>query len=258
MKALLFCFDFYIKSSLHVALALFCFVQITYLSLNVPSNYCYSFCIFFGTITAYNFLKYAEICINKSNRSTNYIGIIIVSFSSFLGCLFYFFQLSTAFQIQLFCVGLLVLIYPFIRKIALLKISFVALCVTIIAVKIPFINMKEVPFDYYLFEVQIFIFALISIIPFEIVDSKTDAVALNTIVQKYGIRASKSSGFLLFIPFLAIEFLKMQPSFIVFFVAFISMLFLAFSSAEKSKYYSSFWVEAIPILWWVLLLIFNK
>jgi hypothetical protein len=28
------------------------------------------------------------------------------------------------------------------------------------------------------------------------------------------------------------------------------------STQNQSKYYSSFWVESLPVVWWILLLIF--
>jgi hypothetical protein len=31
---------------------------------------------------------------------------------------------------------------------------------------------------------------------------------------------------------------------------------LAFANEKRTKYYTSFWVESVPILWWILLLIF--
>jgi hypothetical protein len=29
------------------------------------------------------------------------------------------------------------------------------------------------------------------------------------------------------------------------------------STAKQSKYYSAFWVEALPIFWWILILMFS-
>ena len=38
-------------------------------------------------------------------------------------------------------------------------------------------------------------------------------------------------------------------------IAFITLLFLVFSYKKQSKYYSAFWVEALPIIWLIILLL---
>jgi hypothetical protein len=38
-------------------------------------------------------------------------------------------------------------------------------------------------------------------------------------------------------------------------IAIVTAFFLAFANEKRSKYYTSFWAESIPILWWFLLLI---
>ena len=36
-------------------------------------------------------------------------------------------------------------------------------------------------------------------------------------------------------------------------IAIVIGLFIRFSSTKNTKYYTSFWVECIPILWWLIL-----
>jgi hypothetical protein len=31
------------------------------------------------------------------------------------------------------------------------------------------------------------------------------------------------------------------------------MLFIAFANPNRSKYYTSFWVESVPIFWWLMI-----
>jgi hypothetical protein len=40
-------------------------------------------------------------------------------------------------------------------------------------------------------------------------------------------------------------------------IAIVIALFLAFANENRSKYYTSFWVESIPVLWWVCFLFFK-
>jgi hypothetical protein len=84
---------------------------------------------------------------------------------------------------------------------------------------------------------------------------------LQTVPQQIGVKRTKISGVLLLVLFYSLEFLKhdfIQKQLLVnlVLVATIS-LFLIFANEKRSKYYSSFWVESIPIFWWVLLLVFR-
>ena len=61
MNALKRIFEFYINSSIHVALAVLSLVLITVLEFNLKLPNSYWYFVFFGTITGYNFVKYAPI-----------------------------------------------------------------------------------------------------------------------------------------------------------------------------------------------------
>jgi len=52
-------FNFYINSSIHVALAVYALVRITESYFKLPYNENLDYFIFYGTITGYNFIKYA-------------------------------------------------------------------------------------------------------------------------------------------------------------------------------------------------------
>jgi len=70
----------------------------------------------------------------------------------------------------------------------------------------------------------------------------------------------KLFGFLLGLIFFSMEFLKdqMDSNNInrVLIVSVISVLFLIFAKEKQVKYYSSFWVEAIPIYWFLAMTLF--
>jgi len=108
---------------------------------------------------------------------------------------------------------------------------------------------------------QIFIYVLIAIVPFEIRDINIDSRRLSTIPQKIGIKKTKILGGLLCFSFVLIELLK-QKYFswyclsLDFVIISLLMIFLIVNSKNpQSKFYSSFWVEGVPILWIVILLI---
>ena len=99
---------------------------------------------------------------------------------------------------------------------------------------------------------QRFLILVSLLIPFEILDSKTDAKSLQTLPQQFGINNTKLFGILLVIPFITLEFIKTNSSFLVLPIGIMTVLFIHFSSVERNKYYTSFWVESVPILWFLL------
>jgi hypothetical protein len=80
-----------------------------------------------------------------------------------------------------------------------------------------------------------------------------DSKSLKTIPQVLGISASKKIGLILLTEFVLLELCKLNFSFenmfILMAIAIIVGLFLWFSSPDKTRYYTSFWVESVPIIW---------
>lgn len=247
-------FDFYIKSSIHVAFAVYCLLEVTVVSNRLNSNDNFSICVFFGTVLGYNFLKYYVI-FNKGNfRSNQNFAILILSFFAGIGFLISFYFLSYSNQKLIVISGLLVLSYPFLRKYGWLKLFLVSFVVTFITVYIPFQTVNWLPIEFYLSLIQRFFLLTSLLIPFEIMDSKIDDKSLNTLPQLMGIDSTKLFGILLVIPFIVLEFLKLHPSYLVLPIAVVTVVFINFTELDRNKYYTSFWVESVPIFWWLLLL----
>lgn len=249
--------DFYLHSSIHVAIAVMCLVSITDFSSNLYHNFVYPSCIFFGTIVGYNFLKYFEIFRTRRFQNKRYLGILTVTIVSCFGFLFFFLWLKRSVQILIIVSGLLVLMYPFLRRYGWLKMFLVSFVVTLVSVYIPFHIHNSIETDFYITMMQRFLILVSLLIPFEILDSKTDAKSLQTLPQQFGINRTKLFGILLVIPFIILEFIKTNSSFLVLPIGIMTVLFIHFSSVERNKYYTSFWVESVPIFWLILVLIFS-
>ena len=254
MRILKQLFDFYIQSSIHVAIAVMCLVYITDFSNKLVYSFVYSACVFFGTIVGYNFLKYFQIFQKGNFNHKKYYCILAASILSFFGFLFFFFSLKKSIQMLIIVSGLLVLIYPLLRKFGGLKLFFVSLVVTIISVFIPFYISNRIDSDFYINLFQRFLILVSLIIPFEIIDSNTDALSLQTLPQKFGINPTKLFGILLVIPFIILEFFKVHSSLLVVPIGILTVLLIQFSSVEQNKYYTSFWVESVPVFWWLAIL----
>jgi hypothetical protein len=108
---------------------------------------------------------------------------------------------------------------------------------------------------------QRFVFVFVLVLIFEIIDLRQDDPHLQTVPQKIGVKNTKIIGVLLMIVFVLLEFFdsnfKQEILLLKLGIAITTSLFLLFANEKKSKYYSSFWVESIPIFWWVLLVTFS-
>jgi hypothetical protein len=249
--------DFYIKSSVHVGVAVFSLVYVTAFSDYLSKNIAYSSCVFFGTILGYNFLKYFYLFYEGNFHTKKYYGILIVSILAKVGFLFFFLCLKRSIQIHLLISGIAVLVYPLLRKYGWLKLFLVSIVVTYVTVYIPLQNVNLLPIDFYVSLLQRFFILTSLLIPFEIMDSKTDLETMNTLPQLLGINSSKIFGIILLIPFMVLEFLKSDPSYVVLLISIITAMFIKFTSLKRNQYYTSFWVESIPILWLILLMVFQ-
>ncbi len=250
-------FNFYIDASVHVALAIMCLVYVTDFTNGICKHIVYPTCVFFGTIVAYNFLKYVELIAIKKILTQKTMAVIGFTLVSFLAFLFFFFWLKRCIQIQIVVAALLVLVYPFLRKHGWLKLFLVSLVITMVTVYIPFYLKKPIVMDYYITLIQRFLFVVSLMIPFEIYDSQFDGEQLNTFPQRFGIRNSKLFGIALLVPFIVMEFLKENASLTVVPIGLLTVLAIHFTELKRNRYYTSFWVESIPILWLGLVFLFR-
>ena len=240
--------NFYIQSSIHVGFAVFCLVQ-----LSVQQWSSYSFLVLFGTIVGYNFLKYSEWFLSTPFFRIQYIGILGVTLFSALGFLWFFLQQDIAVQFyMLFAFGLVVL-YPFIRKIGWLKPFYVSFVVSYITLFIPLKSDVDVIGLF----VQRFLLLSIVMIPFEILDSSKDAVAMKTLPHCFGIARTKQIGYVLVGLFLTISIFLLNDIYFFAFASLSSLIAIYFSTEKRSWYYTSFWVESLPIFWFLVLLFFK-
>lgn len=271
MKFLKQVLNFYINASIHVAFAVYAFLRITEFYCNILNQERYNYFLFFGTITGYNFVKYAGVAkLHYTSLTSNLKSIQIFSFLCFLAMCYYayFIQIQTL----LYCLPLAVLtvLYavPFLsgfhkslRQISYLKIVIVAFVWAGFTVAIPLLTIeKQVSVNALLFFFQRFLLVIVLILPFDIRDLTYDAISLQTIPQKIGIQKTKKLGIILVIISLVLEYLlsddnQTKTPFMLFVFALI--FFLMRAKKQQTKYFSSFWVELLPIAWWVFILAFS-
>ena len=248
--------QFYIKSSLHVALAVFSLTLITYVSSHIQFDFDFSYCVFFGTVLGYNFLKYQSVFSFKKQFWHRYFGIVLVSTCSFFGFLFYYFQLSNPNKLALFATGFLVLCYPIVRKNGLLKLFWVSATVAFITSVIPLLS-HFYPAKYIIIQfIERFLFLSALLVPFEILDSISDSQLYKTIPQEFGVSKTKYLGYFLLLSTIVIQYIFSSFSSLYLIsdvlIYLISGLFIFFATTKRNRFYTLLWVEAIPIFWIVI------
>lgn len=266
MKFLKCLFNFYISLSIHVALSVYALVRITEFNFNLFYNESVNYFIFYATITGYNFVKYAEVTKLHYRSLTNNLKIVqFFSLICFILTIYYGFQLPLNTILMFIPFGLLTYLYtsPFLslRNIPSIKIVIIAFVWAGVTVLIPIFNTNvSINFKVLLAFIQRFLFVVVLTLPFDIRDFRFDKKQLQTIPQLIGIERTKKFGFILMIIAMLIEFFitPNQSSKLIFIIVFLILLILLQrASVRQKKYYSSFWVEAIPVFWWILSSVIN-
>ena len=272
MKLLLRFFNFYLDASIHVALAVFSLVYVTTITLNISINSHLIYFIFFGTIVCYNFIKYG-VEADKYFLVANpyHKNIQIISFLSGAVALYHVLFLNKHTWSLFVVLGFLVILYALpllpsaknLRSFGGLKIVVVALVWAMTTVLLPYFSEKEeVSWDVAIETIQRFLFVLVLLIPFEIRDLAYDDVKLKTLPQRYGVTNTKLIGAFLSLVFFLATFLKDQigvNELLVKGILFLGLCGLMYvTKRNQTKYYASFWVEAVSIIWLVVLLILEK
>jgi hypothetical protein len=277
MRALKAVFDFYINSSIHVALAVVALTYITYLEFDAFIDLNLLSFVGFASVTGYNFVKYFGLAKFHHRRLSRKLKAIqVFSLCCFLFMSFFALRLNTTSLLAILMFGVVTFLYAIpllpnrffvdkkkkLRSISGLKIYIIALVWSGVTVFLPVINSEfEIHDDVIISAVQRFIFVVVLMLPFEIRDLKYDSLKLATVPQRIGVKQTKILGLLLTLLLVLLEYLKddIHLNYLASLLAIsvIMLLFLKFSTQQQGKYYCGFWVESLPIFWLVLLLMFG-
>lgn len=266
MRTLKSIFDFYLDASIHVALAVIAMAGVTFHLFGTFSDIDLLGFIFFSVIVCYNFIKYGVEAYKYLIVSNAYHkSIQIFSFLSFGFALYFFFQLSVEIWWGTIVLGLLSALYAVpllpraknLRNLAGLKIYIVAFVWAGFTVLFPVLDAQmPLDWDFWINFSQRFLLVLILILPFEIRDLQWDDKSLRTLPQVLGIRNTKKVGIAMTVIFFLLTFLKdsIHPMEIGMrlVLAIVLVLVLISDKRMRSRYFVSFWVEAIPIFWFLL------
>ena len=249
-----------------MGLSCYALVRMTQHMFHIPYEETIANFAFFGTVVGYNFVKYDALArAKKAQMRTELKLIALFSLCSLALVGYYFFLLERITQITAIAFLSITLLYtlPFFpnRKNARnwvgVKIYIVALCWAGVTIGLPLLNAEvAITSDFFLKCIQRFILIFVLVLVFEIIDMSNDDPYLQTVPQKIGAKMTKKLGITLMILFYFLEFMKsnfdVKQLIVNFVLVVLVSLSLLFVNEERSKYYTSFWVESIPILWWLM------
>lgn len=263
MRILKSIFDFYLDASIHVALAVISLTGVTFYLLNTSFDISLLGFIFFGVIVCYNFVKYGVEAYKYLIVSNAYHKTIqIFSFLAFVFAVYFLMQLDRKIWAAIGVMTLLSALYAVpmlpraknLRNLGGFKIYVVALVWVGFTVLLPAMD-ADIPlhWDIWILFLQRFVFMVVLILPFEIKDLQWDDVSLRTLPQVYGVKKTQRIGIVLTVIFFFLTFLRdaiYQYEILLRLILCGIMIFVLLSSKKiQPKYFVSFWVEGIPILW---------
>ncbi|WP_029037103.1 UbiA prenyltransferase family protein [Salinimicrobium xinjiangense] len=264
--------DVYINSSIHVAVAVVSLVTITNLHFNLTTDKSLLIFVFFGTITGYNFVKFSGVVkLYHRNLAKSLKIIRFVSLFSLLGLLITLFLVPLKVLLWSAGFGLLTLLYALpvfgrqknLRSVSGLKIFIIAIVWAGVTVVLPITSNQNVIFETIGLEFsQRFFLVLVWILPFEIRDLKYDLQQLGTIPQRVGVTATKIIGLVILLAVVVLEILKnystLESILAVILTAIVTAVMVWKSNEDQSRYFTALWVEGIPVLWLMFLLLLRS
>lgn len=234
----------YYKSSIHVALAVVSLFLFSIKILDIKIDNFIAFTIFFGVIFGYNILRYADSFVRGVFVLHQHRFIVAITFLSLLFGIVFFVALEPYDQ-RLFLVSVfMVVCYPWVRKLAFLKLLYVSLAISWMTTVFAFGDDFSVFYEVLFWQRFLLVFSLL--VPFEISDVLEDSLPFKTLPQSVGVSNFKVIGLLslvlygmlsLYLPFVGVHI----------FIGILSVLAILYSHPQRSLFFTYFWVESIPI-----------
>ena len=241
-------FNFYLNSSIHVALGVYALTWVTLIQFGIDYDKNSLYFVFYASITGYNFVKYFGVAKFHHRSLASWLKAIqIFSLVAFLALCYYASQLQMKTLILIGILGLITFLYAIpllprkyfidehknLRQINGLKIYVIGLVWSFTTVVLPLVNNEvSLDFDVIIIGIQRFIFVIVLMLPFEIRDLNYDNLKLGTIPQRIGVKKTKFIGVLLLMVFMMLEFSKDEltsnAAISTLLIMFVTLLFVIF------------------------------
>jgi hypothetical protein len=228
----------------------------------------------FFSYNAIRFLKYKTGVLKDEIYSwfyNHYKFLIVLNLIVLFKIIEFVFQLSLVewevlFPFAIFTVLYMLPVMKFkqgsysLRKIPGLKIFCIAISWAGLVIFFPLVqNSVPIDVEVFLFFIQQFIFVLVLTLPFDIRDIDFDSKELKTIPMVVGLDKTKRIALflLLAINVVFIGVFSFREVVVLFFISLLLAVLIWNSERNQSKYYASFWIEGVPILWFITLYLCN-
>lgn len=264
--------DFYIHASLHVSVCFVALFAALHFSVIERFDWKIYLILFCGALIGYNLIKYGD-RISKRRKIEYQNEIIVISLIAAGFCGFLLLGENWSGISILICAGLIGLLYIIplyngrgFRSIPVLKLLSVAIAWALLIVVYPrfsefssFSKFYEIKyFELFIRSIQIILLVIALCVPFEIRDLKYDPIYLKTLPQLIGVKRTKIFGIVATLLFFALTYYGIQDkSYTIILVnglvSLVLIFLIWFCKVERSDYYSSFLVEAVPLFWLGLL-----
>ncbi len=265
-------FGFYVFANIHVAFASYCLIRITFLEFDFE-NQSLALFVFFSTIISYNMIRLIQL--EKINTTTaiwiraNKRGLVLLNIIALIGLVYFAFDVNLSGFIALLPFIVATLFYALpknnarggLRQIPGFKLILISLSWAGVTLYFPIQEAGISTISHqWLYFVQRFLFVLAITIPFDIRDSQFDLPELATLPIVLGVNRAKIVAILAMVVFLGMDYFLLDFNSILFkvhlLVATVSIVLIGFSHSKRNRFYTMFWVESIPIVWYILILVF--
>lgn len=274
MQVLRRSFEFYVFGNIHVALAAYCLTKISFIQFEISNQSLANF-VFFSTILSYNMIRLFQL--NEINSmmaiwiKANKRSLIALNSVALIVCVYYLLNFSLV-EIKVLLPLLLATVFyviPFkkkfsgLRNIPGLKLFLIAITWTGLTSYLPMFSADLNTSQQVLISgAQRFLFIIAITIPFDIRDAQFDLPELHTLPQVIGINNSKIIALIALALIVVADFWIPHENtnllWIDVFIMSLSMLMIVFTGMKQSRFYTAFWIESLPILWYLLYLIAVK
>lgn len=257
--------SFYVDSSIHVGLAVVSLLGITALELNSQPDPKLLLFVFCATVVGYNFVRHYRTYSQTADSlpKPNWL-FWLINLLCLATCAFCLFFLDAQILIVTAVLGLITLFYDFpldksknLRNRSGLKILLVGLVWTGFTVY-PVVQQAglELKGDVLLIFAQRFLFVILLTLPFEIRDLRKDDSSLGTLPQVLGVSGTRRFGFLIALIIVGLELgkspYKQVNLVVLMYLVVMAYIGLLMAREDQGPYYSSFWVEGIPIVGYLI------
>ncbi len=264
MKFVQILFKFYVYSNLHVSLAVASLVLVngTVFHKNVGKEAVFLSC---ATFVAYHFIRYfnrfrygKEHLLDRFSNQYKKVLMTLVLIACFIeiGLLFFLKTVQLLKLIPFGCITILYACHFFkirgvrysLRYLSILKIFLIGWVWA--GVTVFFITDFNVTSGLYFLELMLFVIALT--IPFDIRDVDFDKGRVKTLPIYLGILNTKylAGVFLLISVVLHIQFVKQDIAIFMLISGWLLGM-ICYAKKNQANYFASFWVEGIPIVWYL-------